>query len=299
MKSSYPATRAEPAGAPQSCRPFSAGRESGRPVPWVDVLGVEVQALNMNQVLEQIASHLRRRQKGYLCCVNVHGVMQARRDPDLAAAYAGAALAIADGMPIAWVGRLQGQGHMDRVAGPDLMREVFLRPEFAPCSHFFYGGAEGVAEDLAGSFRRLAPQARIVGTFTPPFRELTLLEESGLIAAINRARPDIIWVGIGTPKQDKFMRRMLPKLQTCLMFGVGAAFDFHTGRLRDCPPWVKQAGMQWLHRLFQDPKRLWLRYLRDNPAFLWHVGLQLSGLRTYALEGEARALAKSPGKARV
>jgi N-acetylglucosaminyldiphosphoundecaprenol N-acetyl-beta-D-mannosaminyltransferase len=254
----------------------------------VDVLGVEVQALNMDQALKQIALHLSRREKAYLCCINVHGVMEARRDRGLAEAYSNAVLAVPDGMPIAWVGRLRGHRHTERVAGPELMREVFLRPEFAPYSHFFYGGAEGVAEKVAANFGRTAPHAKVAGTFTPPFRELTLREESRVIGIINRARPDIIWVGIGTPKQDKFMQRMLPKLETRFMFGVGAAFDFHSGRLRDCPPWVKRTGLQWVHRLLQEPKRLWPRYLRDNPAFLWHIALQLSGLRRYTLEAGAR-----------
>ncbi len=258
--------------------------------PSVNVLGVRVDALSMDAVLAKIARILRTRGKGYVSAINAYGVMEAQRDAELAAAYADAAIAIPDGMPTVWVGRLQRHRGIERVAGPDLMREVFLRKEFAHYTHFFYGGNEGVAEELAARFTRLAPWARIVGTYTPPFRALTRAEESELITLINECKPDMIWVGIGTPKQDKFMRRYLRQFDTHLMFGVGAAFDFHTGHIRDCSEWVKRAGLQWAHRLIQDPKRLWWRYLRNNPAFLWQITLQLTGLRAYS-----HARTASPG----
>lgn len=247
--------------------------------PVADVLGVRVDVVNMERVLARLAQMLRDREKGYLSAITVHGVMVAQRDPEFAAAFADAAIAIPDGTPIAWVGRLQGHREMQYVTGPALMRQVFLRKEFAHCTHFFYGGDDGVTEDLVAHFRAIAPWARIVGTYTPPYRPLTKAEERLLIARIGRCKPDMIWVGLGTPKQDKFMRRYLPMLDTCLMFGVGAAFDFHTGRIQDCPAWVKRAGLQWIHRLVQDPKRLWRRYLCDNPAFLWRIALQLAGHR--------------------
>jgi N-acetylglucosaminyldiphosphoundecaprenol N-acetyl-beta-D-mannosaminyltransferase len=251
--------------------------------PSINVLGVRVDALSMGCTLAKIAHILRTRGKGYLSAINVYGVMEAQRDVELAAAYADAAIAIPDGMPTVWVGRLQRHRGIERIAGPDLMREVFLHREFARCTHFFYGGNEGVAEELAEHFKRLAPWTRIVGTYMPPFRSLTQAEERELIARINELKPDMIWVGIGTPKQDKFMRRYLPEFDTHVMFGVGAAFDFHTGRIRDCSEWIKRAGLQWVHRLIQDPKRLWWRYLRNNPAFLWRITLQVMGLRTYSL----------------
>jgi N-acetylglucosaminyldiphosphoundecaprenol N-acetyl-beta-D-mannosaminyltransferase len=257
---------------------------SAGPRNLINVLGIPVDVLNMEQTLSQIGGLLRNREKGYVSAIGVYGVIESHRDCELSAAYAGAALAIPDGMPMAWIGRWQGHRRMERVAGPDLMREILLRKEFAHCTHFFYGGAQGVAQRLATNFRRLAPRCRIVGTYTPPFRNLTLAEEQEVARIINRVKPDIVWVGLGTPKQDKFMRRYLPKLDVRLMFGVGAAFDFHTGRIRDCAPWVKHAGLQWLHRLIQEPRRLWWRYLRSNPLFLWRIALQLTGLRVYAFE---------------
>jgi N-acetylglucosaminyldiphosphoundecaprenol N-acetyl-beta-D-mannosaminyltransferase len=250
--------------------------------PTVDVLGVRVDVMDMDQVLARLAQMLRHGEKGYLTAITAHSAMLAQRDAEFAAACAEAAISIPDGTPIAWVGRLQGHRGMQYVTGPDLMREVFLRREFEPYTHFLYGGNLGVAEDLAAHFRKLAPWARIVGTFTPPHRPLTVAEECSLISEIERCRPDMIWVGLGTPKQDKFMRRYLPRLDTRLMFGVGAAFDFHTGRIRSCSPWIKKAGLQWVHRLLQDPRRLWRRYLQDNSAFLWRIALQLTGLGAFA-----------------
>jgi N-acetylglucosaminyldiphosphoundecaprenol N-acetyl-beta-D-mannosaminyltransferase len=150
-------------------------------------------------------------------------------------------------------------------------------------THFFYGGAPGVAEKLAANLKNWFPWLRICGTYTPPFRELNPEEEIALTAEIGQLKPDIIWVGISTPRQEAFMHQYLPDFDTRLMFGVGAAFDYHTGRIKDCPEWVKRAGLQWLHRLLQDPRRLWRRYLRNNPVFLWQIMLQLTGIRAYDL----------------
>jgi N-acetylglucosaminyldiphosphoundecaprenol N-acetyl-beta-D-mannosaminyltransferase len=249
--------------------------------PAAKLLGISVEALNMELALNRIAGELEARRKGYICMANVHGIMEAHRDAELAAIYAGSSITMPDGTPTAWVGRWQGHKAMQRVAGPDLMLEVFRRKEFAGCTHFLYGGEERVAEQLRERFTRRFPWARIVGTYTPPFRDLNAEEEQSLIARIRQLKPDIIWVGISTPRQERFMHRYLHRLDTTLMFGVGAAYDFHTGRIQDAPQWIKTIGMQWIHRLLQDPRRLWKRYLRSNPAFLWHIALQLTGLRQY------------------
>lgn len=245
------------------------------------VVGISVEALDMEHTLERIAIHLEERRKGYVCMAGVHGIMEAYRDPRLASVYAGSAMTVPDGMPTVWVGRWQGCKWMQRVAGPDLMLEVFRRKEFASCTHFLYGGKDGVAQELRERLMRRFPCVRIAGAYTPPFRDLNVTEEQALIALVRQLKPDIIWVGISTPRQERFMQRYLRQLDTTLMFGVGAAFDFHTGRLRDSPQWVKTIGMQWLHRLMQDPRRLWKRYLRNNSAFLWHIALQLTGVRRY------------------
>ena len=249
--------------------------------PAAKLLGISVEALDMERALHRIGRELAARRKGYMCMAGVHGIMEAHRDSELAGIYASSSITMPDGMPTVWVGRWQGHKGMQRVAGPDLMREVFCRKEFAGCTHFLYGGEEHVAEQLRERFTRQYPWARIVGTYTPPFRDLNEEEEASLIARVRELKPDIIWVGISTPKQERFMHRYLHRLDTTLMFGVGAAYDFHTGRIQDAPQWIKTIGMQWMHRLVQDPRRLWKRYLRNNPAFLWHIALQMSGLRQY------------------
>jgi N-acetylglucosaminyldiphosphoundecaprenol N-acetyl-beta-D-mannosaminyltransferase len=246
-----------------------------------NVLGVDVDVVDLEDALAYLAALLQGSRKGYICVAGVHGVVEAQRDARLMEIYSGSAMTIPDGMPLAWVGRMQGHTGMQRVTGPDLMLEVFRRTEFADVTHFFYGGREGIARELQDRIQQQFPWVNIVGTHTPPFRELSDSEETELISSIAVLKPDMIWVGIGCPKQEIFMARYLPNLETKLMLGVGAAFDFHTGRIRDCAGWIKRAGLQWLHRLLQDPKRLWWRYVRVNPAFLWQITLQMLNLRRY------------------
>lgn len=262
----------------------AADRESGLPAasrPTANVLGVAIDAVDLEGALQRIADQLDSGCKGYVCLAGVHGVMEAQRDPRVAEAFAGAALVVPDGMPTVWVGRHQGHAAMERVAGPDLMLEVLRREQFRGCRHFFYGGKPGVAEELRDSLTQRFPFLQIVGTYTPPFTALSAREEREFVERVNRLQPDIVWVGISTPRQECFMRRHLPQLDTRLMFGVGAAFDFHTGRIQDCADWIKRCGLQWLDRLAQDPKHLWKRYLRNNPLFVIAIAGQLAGLRSY------------------
>lgn len=246
------------------------------------ILGVAVDAVDMEGALAIINSHLASERKGLVCAVSVHGILEALRTPELAEIYAQSILNAPDGTPTVWIGRLQGLPQMDHVTGPALMKEIFSRIEFASRSHFLYGGRPGVAEELASSMLRQFPWVRIAGTYTPPFRDLTSDEEQHVAEHINALHPDVIWVGISTPRQELWMRRMLPRLSAGVMFGVGAAFDFHTGRIRECPQWLKRAGFHWLHRLMQDPRRLWRRNLH-NMSFFWYFALQLIGLRKYPI----------------
>jgi N-acetylglucosaminyldiphosphoundecaprenol N-acetyl-beta-D-mannosaminyltransferase len=183
---------------------------------------------------------------------------------------------------------------MQRLTGPDLMLEVFRRRQLARYSHFLYGGKPGVAQELAANLSRRFPWVQIAGTYTPPFHDLTIRQEQEFISTIRKTKPAIIWVGISTPRQELFMRKYLPELDTSLMFGVGAAFDFHTGRIKDCADWIKRAGLQWLHRLAQDPRHLLWRYMRNNPAFIWQVALQLTGLKTYGTRGSREPSREEP-----
>lgn len=244
---------------------------------YADVLGVRISAVNMQSAVRLAEALIERRKPGYVCLSGVHGVMEAKRDPDLLEILNRAALNLPDGMPMTWIGRLQGLRQIDRVFGPDFMTAMCKLSASRGYKNYLFGGKPGVAEELRDRLRKQFPDLKVVGTFTPPFRPMNPDEERKLIADVTRLKPQVLWVGLSTPRQERFMAQMASLLQVPLMVGVGAAFDYHTGKIRDCPNWVKRAGMQWLDRLLQDPKHLWKRYLRNNPAFMWHIALQLAG----------------------
>lgn len=249
-----------------------------------NVLGIGVSAVNMKEALLRTEHRLRDRQRGYICLTGVHGIMEAQRDPALREIHNRSFLCLPDGMPTVWVGRLQGHSLMGRVYGPDFMWQMCRRSARSGYRIFLYGGNDGVVEMLQQRLEQKIPGIRICGTYTPPFRPLTPAEEDEIIANINSAKPDIIWVGLSTPKQERFMARMIDRLDTCLMAGVGAAFDVHAGLLADAPAWMKCCGLQWLHRLCIEPQRLWRRYLSNNPRFLWNIALQFAGAKSFRLD---------------
>jgi len=257
--------------------------------PKANVLGVGIDAVSMDQTLERIEEELSSSRKGYVCFAGVHGVMEAQRSPELRRILVSAVLVVPDGMPTVWVGRCQGNTSMQRVFGPDLMLEVLQRAEFQHLTHFLCGGKIGVAQELRERLQVRFPHIKVVGTYTPPFGPMSPAEGSEFIGMVGELRPDIVWVGMSTPKQEHFMAQYLPSLDTRLMFGVGAAFDYHTGRISDCAGWIKRCGLQWLHRLLQDPRHLWKRYLRNNPAFIFAIALQLTRLRAYPLPPQSPA----------
>jgi N-acetylglucosaminyldiphosphoundecaprenol N-acetyl-beta-D-mannosaminyltransferase len=217
----------------------------------------------------------------YVCVTDVNCIMQAHRRPDVRRAYKSADVCLPDGMPLTWVGRRRGYHSMNRVYGPDLMLRMLERSVERGYTHFFLGGGEGVAEQLRRRMTELFPGLRVVGTTSPPFRPLTDEEKRQLVAAIDSLRPDLLWVGLGAPKQDLFMEEYRGVLAAKVMIGVGAAFDFHSGRVRQAPRWMMRSGLEWFFRLCVEPRRLAPRYLRNNPAFIWHILLQETGLRNY------------------
>ncbi|MEI6077132.1 MAG: WecB/TagA/CpsF family glycosyltransferase [Verrucomicrobiota bacterium] len=247
----------------------------------VNVLGVGISVLNLRTALDAMATAIRERRKGYLCVTGVHGVMEAQDDKEFKHILNAAYLCTPDGMPMVWAGKLNGHREMSRVYGPDLMLEVCAWSEGSGAKHFFYGGSEGVAELLAQNLKAKFPQLQVVGTYTPPFRKLTPDEEKCLANQIQAVHPDILWVGLSTPKQEKFMAEYLPKLDVTLMVGVGAAFDFHSGRVKQAPRWMQRSGLEWLYRLGSEPRRLWKRYLRNNPLFLLNFCAQQTGLKKF------------------
>lgn len=248
----------------------------------VDVLGVNVSAVNMDLAVGLAERWIDAGQPGYVCVTGVHGVMEARKDLEFRRILNGAAMNLPDGMPMTWVGRLRGFRLMDRVFGPDFVTAVCRLSVKRGFRNFFYGGQPGVAQLLSETLKSRFPGLQVAGTCTPPFRSLTRQEEYELVAQVLHSRPHILWVGLSTPKQERFMAQYFRSFNVPLMVGVGAAFDFHTGRVRDCSSWLKRAGLQWLHRLMQDPKRLWKRYLLNNPAFIWQIFWQLAGVRAKA-----------------
>jgi len=253
------------------------------PDPRANVLGVGVSAINLDVALARIARALELKTKGYICVTGVHGVSEAQNDPAFRTILNRAFLNTPDGIPTVWVGRLQGLREMARVYGPDLMLEVCRYTVARGYTHFFYGGAEGVAAELQRRLEARFPGIRIVGTYTPPFRPLNVAESDDLIRRVAIVKPDIVWVGLSTPKQEKFMAEYLQKLDTTLMFGVGAAFDFHAGRVRQAPRWMQRSGLEWLFRLGCEPRRLWRRYLKNNPLFILRILGQLTRIRRYSL----------------
>lgn len=258
--------------------------------PHANVLGVQVSAINLSMALEMADRWIGSGNSGYICLAGVHGVMEAQKDRQYRRILNRAFLTAPDGMPMSWVGWHQGHPHMDRVFGPDFMAGMCRLSVTRGYRNFLYGGKPGVAMHLAESLNRMSPGLQIVGTYTPPFSDLTEQQEEEILAQVRESKPDIVWVGLSTPKQERFMAQYCERLRVPLLVGVGAAFDYHTGRIRDCPDWVKRAGLQWLHRLLQDPRHLWKRYLCNNPSFLWHLACQMSGLREYRSSEDESAI---------
>jgi N-acetylglucosaminyldiphosphoundecaprenol N-acetyl-beta-D-mannosaminyltransferase len=257
-----------------------------RPVPdakffqkYADVLGVKVSAINLSTAVDMADRWIAAKNRGYICVTGVHGVMEAQKDVEFLRILNHAFINTPDGMPMSWVGHLQGLSQMDRVFGPDFLATMCQLSVWRGYRHFLYGGEPGVAELLKETLQRRFPGLLVVGTYTPPFRNLSAAEEDDVLAQVQASKPHILWVGLSTPKQERFMAHYIDRLEVPLLVGVGAAFDYHTGRIRDCPHWVKRAGLQWSHRLLQDPRRLWKRYLRNNPAFVWNIVLQTLKLR--------------------
>jgi N-acetylglucosaminyldiphosphoundecaprenol N-acetyl-beta-D-mannosaminyltransferase len=256
-----------------------------RLLPTINILGTAVAALNPDEAVRIIAGWLSDdKARHYVSVVDVHCIMQSYRRPEVRQAYNSADACMPDGMPLTWVGRLRGHRTMSRVYGPDLMLALLEFGSKSGRTNFFLGGTVGVADDLRVAMERRFPGLRVVGTYTPPFRSLTDDEKSKLVNTINDLRPDLVWVGLGAPKQDLFMAEYHKLLNCKVMIGVGAAFDFHTGRIRQAPRWMMRAGLEWFFRLCMEPRRLGPRYLRNNPPFLWHIVLQQTGIREYPLE---------------
>lgn len=235
------------------------------------VLGLRVDAVDPARALAAVEECVASAGRAYVCFANVHSVMEARADAQARTAYEGSSLTVADGMPLVWLGRRRGFLRTARVYGPDFTLLACERAAALGWSVFFYGAAPGIADLMAQRLCGRFPGLRVAGTLSPPFGDLRPDEDAALVAAVNAARPDLVFVGLGCPRQEKWMASHRATIEAPVLLGVGAAFDFHAGEVRQAPRWMMRAGLEWLYRLSREPRRLWRRYLVLNPQFLFHL----------------------------
>jgi N-acetylglucosaminyldiphosphoundecaprenol N-acetyl-beta-D-mannosaminyltransferase len=240
---------------------------------------IPVSALRLDDVLSAVDQWVARGERRYICTVDVHALMESQAASDVREAYNGAGIVTPDGVPLVWLLHRKGYAQAERVCGPDLMPALFRFSERRGYRHFLYGSSEQTLRALVSNLQAQYPEASIVGTFSPPFRDLSEAESAEVERRINEADPDIVWVGLGAPRQDRWMAAHRPNLRAPVLIGVGAAFDMLAGTVKRAPPFLRHTGCEWLYRLYQEPRRLWRRYLRANTQFLKLVFAEQSGLR--------------------
>jgi N-acetylglucosaminyldiphosphoundecaprenol N-acetyl-beta-D-mannosaminyltransferase len=254
-----------------------AGRDLPRPedVRMRDILGLPIAMTDYTEAMDVMDGMIARRERGYVCATAVHAVMVGQDDAEMRSALQGSTLTVPDGMPLVWAANLLGEDLRDRVYGPELMLRYCERSAEKGHRIFLYGGRDqGSLAQLTLNLRLRFPGLKIVGGYSPPFRALTEDEDNAIAEQINAARPDIVWVGIGVPKQEKWMARMRDRLDAPVLAAVGAAFDFHAGRVSMAPEWMQNRGLEWTYRIAQEPRRLLPRYLVHNPRFIARVAVQ-------------------------
>jgi N-acetylglucosaminyldiphosphoundecaprenol N-acetyl-beta-D-mannosaminyltransferase len=247
----------------------------------VNVLGVLVDATNLVDGTASIMRWIAEKRRTYVCVTGVHGVMESQRQPDLKTVHNAAGMVTPDGMPLVYISRAEGHASCTRVYGPDLMLEVLRASAERGYRHFFYGTTPQTLDRLTGRLRQKFPALKIAGTYAPPFRPLSDAERADVVAQMNESSPDIIWVGLSTPKQERWMAEYREYLDAPILIGVGAAFDFHAGTVRQAPAWMQPLCLEWLFRLLVEPKRLWKRYFVNVPQFMFYLAIQELGLKRY------------------
>ena len=239
-------------------------------IPTCRILGVDIAAIDMQWLLKYLEDNLERLSGDYICVSNVHTTVTAYEDPDYRDVQNGGIMAIPDGGPLSSVGRRRGFPDMQRTTGPSLMGEIFRISSEKGYRHYFYGSTDETLEKLRASLNAAYPGIRIAGMYSPPFRPLTEAEDREIVDRINGTEPDFVWVGLGAPKQEKWMAAHQGRV-TGLMIGVGAGFDYFAGNIQRAPEWMQKNNLEWLYRLIQDPKRLFGRYWHTNTKFIWHA----------------------------
>lgn len=243
-----------------------------------NILGVGVSAVNMGMAVSYVDGWIQRREPNYVIAVPAHCIVECLKNERLRKVYNCAGMVTPDGRPIAWITRLMGFRNAEQVRGPDLMLKVCEQSIARGYRHFLYGGwPPSVVEDLARKLQDRFHGIEIVGTYAPPFRQLTLEEDSKVVDIINSAKPDIVWIGLGAAKEEFWAADHVGILEAPVLIGVGAAFDFHSGHKPQAPRWMMRAGLEWFFRCLTEPRRLIPRYFRANPVFLWNVLLQVFG----------------------
>jgi len=241
------------------------------------VLGIRVDALQIPEVIEKLEGWIQEgRRSHFVSLTNVNNVMEARKDPAFRKIQDSADLSLPDGMPLVWIGRLNGHPLRRRVYGPDLFLDFCRKTEGKGYSHFFYGGASGVGEQLVDEMSRRFPGTKIAGIYSPPFRELSQQEDALVVEKINQTVPDVLWVGLGCPKQERWIYEHRNRLRVPVIAGIGYAFDICSGRARQAPRWMREHGLEWLFRLCTEPRRLWRRYLIYNTEFVLNLLFEIA-----------------------
>jgi len=250
--------------------------------PSFTVLGVRVDAVQIPDVVARMEHWIGQRDAcRYIAVTDMHSLMQAQHAASFKEILANADLTVPDGFPLVWLGRRKGFALRRRVYGPELMDRFCTETVARGYRHYLYGGAPGVAKDLANRLKARLPALQIAGSYCPPFRPLTQEEDDEAVSRINETRPDIVWVGLGAPKQERWMAEHQGRLSASVLVGVGAAFDFHTGRIAQAPEWMREHGLEWLFRLSREPARLWRRYLLYGTEFIALVLLESLGLKKF------------------
>lgn len=238
-------------------------------VPVCPIMNVNIAAIDMPWLVDFICTHVQDMAGDYITVANVHTTVTAWEEPDYCRIQNGGMMAIPDGGPLSTLGRRRGFGQMQRTTGPSLMEEMFRQTK-RPLRHYFYGSSEDTLQLLRARMEEIWPQAEIAGMYSPPFRPLDAQEDAEICDMINATGADIVWVGLGAPKQERWMAEHQGRING-LMIGVGAGFDYHAGKLSRAPQWMQRCNLEWLYRLLQEPRRLFRRYLHTNLSFIWHA----------------------------
>lgn len=239
-------------------------------IPVCNILGVDIAAINMEWLIKYLNANITKLSGDYLCVSNVHTTVTAYEDEEYCKVQNGGIMAIPDGGPLSSVGQKRGFKNMKRTTGPSLMEEVFKISASRGYRHYFYGSTDETLEKLYSVLTEIYPGIQIAGMYSPPFRPMTKEEDKAIVERINETNPDFVWVGLGAPKQEKWMAAHQGKING-LMVGVGAGFDYHAGNIDRAPEWMQKSNLEWVYRLLQDPKRLFKRYLNTNTKFIWNA----------------------------